>query len=164
MTPLFLLVLCLIQKNIYAQNTGTLSGFVTDAQTGEPLPGATVKLEGTNRGAAIDTTGFFAIEDIPPKSYTIAVSFVGYQPETRYNVEVNSGRNPDLNFALQPSVSKLEEITVAPDPYEQPPENPLSRQTLSRVQIASYPGGNSDIAKSSTVVTRRIWLSGRLSQ
>ncbi|MDZ7691660.1 MAG: carboxypeptidase-like regulatory domain-containing protein [Balneolaceae bacterium] len=123
-----------------AQNSGTLSGFVTDAQTGEPLPGATVQIEGTKRGTAADTNGYFAIENVPPKSYTVTASFVGYQSATKYNVVVKSGNNPDLSFALEPSVSELDEISVEPDPYEQPPENPLSRQELSQVQIASYPG------------------------
>ncbi len=137
----------LFSKHAVAQNTGTLSGFVYDAQTGETLPGATVKLEGTNLGAATDNNGFFTIDDIPPKTYTITASFVGYQSETRYNVEISSGGNPDINFQLTPSVSELGEITVAPDPFDQPPENPISRQTLSREQITSYPGGNNDIAK-----------------
>ena len=136
-----------VSPAVYGQNTGTLSGFITDAQTGEALPGATVQLKGTTRGAAADRNGFYQIENIPPKSYTVVASFVGYQSASNYNVVITSGSNPDQNLALQPTVSQLGEIKVAPDPYEQPPENPLSRQELSRVQIASYPGGNNDIAK-----------------
>lgn len=113
----------------------------------KPCPGATVKLEDTTTGAASDENGYFVIQNITPQSYIVTASFVGYKSETRYNVVIKSGGNPDLNFALKPQVSELQEITVAPDPFEQPAENPLSRQELSRVQIASYPGGNNDIAK-----------------
>ncbi|MFH5832433.1 carboxypeptidase-like regulatory domain-containing protein [Halalkalibaculum sp. DA384] len=144
---ILLLAAFVVPVTLHAQNSGVLSGYVTDAQTGDPLPGATVRLEGTERGAATDTNGYFTIEKVAPRSYTVTASFVGYQSVTRYNVVVNSGNNPDINFALEPSVNELGEISVEPDPYDQPPENPLSRQELSQVQIASYPGGNNDIAK-----------------
>ncbi|MDZ7773151.1 MAG: TonB-dependent receptor [Balneolaceae bacterium] len=143
----FLLLVLAVSLPAAAQNTGTLAGYVTDAQTGETLPGATVVLEGTTQGAAADSSGYFLIENISPGSYTVTASFVGYQSVSRYNVTVNSGGNPDLNFQLKPAVSELGQISVSPDPYDRPPENPLSRRELSQVQITSYPGGNNDIAK-----------------
>ncbi|HLR24932.1 MAG TPA: TonB-dependent receptor [Fodinibius sp.] len=130
-----------------AQSSATLSGFITDRQSGQVLPGASVQLKGTNKGAASDSSGYFQIKNITPGSYTLTISYIGYQSVTKYNVIISSGNNPDMNIGLQPSVSQLGAISVAPDPYEQPPETPLSRQKLSRVQIASYPGGNNDIAK-----------------
>lgn len=129
------------------QNNGKLTGFVRDAKTGEPLPGATVQLDGTQKGDAADQNGYFQISGIPSKTYSVTASFVGYQPLTKYNVVIRSGGNPDITFELQPKVEQLEGVTVVPNPYEKPPENPLSIQNLSQVQIASYPGGNNDIAK-----------------
>lgn len=134
-------------NSLQAQATGTLSGTVRDAQTGEPLPGATIKIEDTDLGDAANVNGRYSITDLAPKSYTVTASYVGYQSQKKYNVTIKSGVTNNLNFRLGPSVSELGEITVAPDPYEKPAENPLSRQELSKVQITSYPGGNNDIAK-----------------
>lgn len=137
----------LIPVSVKAQGTGTLSGFVKDARTGEPLAGASVLIVGTEKGDAADRNGYFQISNVSPQSYTIQASFIGYQSQKKYNVAVQSGSNTELNFQLQPTVSQLDQVTVAPDPFQNPPENPLSRQELSQVQIASYPGGNNDIAK-----------------
>ncbi len=141
---LFLLLNC---NPVYAQNSGELAGFVRDARSGEPLPGATVQLEETMMGAAADSNGYYRIDNIPPKTYRVTARFIGYRPETRFNVVIRSGGNPDLNFSLEPATRELEGITVVPDPFRNPPETPLSTQELSRVEIASYPGGNNDIAK-----------------
>ncbi|MGM0547092.1 MAG: TonB-dependent receptor [Bacteroidota bacterium] len=132
---------------VWGQSTGAITGYVTDAKTGETLPGATVQLEGTNKGTATDENGYYRIENIPPKTYTLTFSFVGYQPVTKYNVVIKSGGNPDINAQLTPSTQQLDEITVGPDPFQNPVESPLSRKELSQVEIESYPGGNNDIAK-----------------
>src|SRR5699024_9946894 len=58
-----------------AQGSATLSGFITDRQSGQMLPGATVQLKDTNKGAASDSSGYFQIKNIPPGSYTLAVSY-----------------------------------------------------------------------------------------
>ncbi len=145
-----LLVLIAVTCCVYtlsAQSTGTLTGYVTDAKTGEPLTGASVLLEGTNKGASTDTSGYYRITNIPATTYNLTVSYVGYQSVTKYNVVIRSGGNPDINIQLPPSVEELGQITVGPDPFQQPAESPLSRKELSQVEIASYPGGNNDIAK-----------------
>ncbi|TYP93426.1 TonB-dependent Receptor Plug Domain [Fodinibius salinus] len=130
-----------------AQQNASISGFVTDEKTGEPLPGATVQIASTTTGDATDKNGYYKISNISTGTYTVRVSFVGYQPQTKYNVVVKSGSNPDINFSLKPIVQELDNITISPDPYQKPAENPLSRKELSQVQITSYPGGNNDIAK-----------------
>jgi len=52
--------------SIQAQSTGTLTGYVTDARSGEPLVGANVGLQGTNMGSSTDSDGFYEIENIEP--------------------------------------------------------------------------------------------------
>src|SRR5699024_1517372 len=109
-----------------AQSSATLSGFITDRQSGQVLPGASVQLKGTNKGAASDSSGYFQIKNIRPGAYTLTICYIGYQSVTKYNVIISAGNNPDMNIGLQPSVSQLGAISVAPDPYEQPPGSPLS--------------------------------------
>ncbi|NNF56741.1 MAG: carboxypeptidase-like regulatory domain-containing protein, partial [Rhodothermaceae bacterium] len=66
-----------------AQNTGKLSGQVTDATTGDPLPGAQVVVDGTQLGAATDLDGNYVILGIPVGQYDVEARFVGFETERR---------------------------------------------------------------------------------
>lgn len=145
---ILLLFWCFLSlNNIKAQSTAKLSGYVKDAKTEEPLIGATVQLDGTDLGAVSDVEGFFTIDNIPAKTYNIKASYVGYENETKFNVVIRSGGIPNLNFNLKESVEQLEGVTVRANPFRKSEETPLSIQRLSREEIATYPGGNNDIAK-----------------
>src|SRR5690606_15301561 len=100
----------------WAQNTGKLAGVVTDASTGDPLPGANVVLEGTQMGTITDADGNYFILGVPVGTYDIQTSFVGYQGQTVTDVEITSGLTRELNFSLSPGL-ELEEIVVQ---YERP--------------------------------------------
>ncbi len=140
-------IFLIFSKISLAQNTGTLTGQVTDAKTGEALIGVTIQLEGTTQGASTDVDGYYQIDDIEAKSYNVKASYIGYEPAIKYNVIVRSGANPALNFELSEQVSEVDEIVVQANPFEKLEETPLSIQRLSREEIATYPGGNNDIAK-----------------
>ena len=129
------------------QNYGQLSGYVKDKKTGEPLIGATVQLIDTGLGAVTDLEGFYTIQNVPAKTYTVQASYIGYTTETKYNVVVRSGGSPDLNFDLGEETSELEGVVVVANPFEKLQETPLSIQQLSSEEIATYPGGNNDIAR-----------------
>lgn len=129
------------------QGQGNLSGSVTDARTGETIPGATVQILETTLGAITNGDGFYTIRNIPAKTYSVQASFVGYETVIKYNVVIKSGGIPDLNFELQEAVSELGEVVVTANPFEKIEETPLSIQKLSAEEIATYPGGNNDIAK-----------------
>jgi hypothetical protein len=143
------LVLLLSCQNYFAlgQSTGQLSGFVRDAKTEEPLIGVTIKVEDTELGGITDINGFYQINNIPAQTYNVVASYVGYQSSTRYNVVVRSGGNPDLNFSLNEAVDELSEVVIEASPFGKLTETPNSIQRLSQEEIATYPGGNNDIAK-----------------
>ena len=145
----YLLQYCfiLISLPALAQGTGELSGYVKDSKTEEPLIGVTVRLKDTDLGAVTNLDGFYSIKNIPPKTYAVTASSIGYAETTQYNIVVRSGGNADLNFKLNESVSELESVVVVANPFEKLEETPLSVQRLSQEEIATYPGGNNDIAK-----------------
>ncbi|MCS7082217.1 MAG: carboxypeptidase-like regulatory domain-containing protein [Bacteroidota bacterium] len=97
--------------------TGKLAGRVTDARTGEPLPGASVVLEGTTLGTAADANGNYFILAIPPGIYTVRVSFVGYETRRIEGVVINANFTRELNVALREQVGQLGEVVVE---YERP--------------------------------------------
>lgn len=155
------LLICICGQELLAQSTGTLSGYVRDARSGEPLVGANVGIEGTARGAGTDSEGFYEIANIPVGNYTVIASYIGYETQSRINVSVRTAGTRDLNFELQPAASELEEVVVTfAEPFRRPPENPISYQSLSPEEIATYPAGNSDIAK---VVQSLPGVSGSVS-
>lgn len=147
---LFIIILILsvgIQASLFAQSTGTITGKVTDAKTGEPLVGATVILEGTQLGDATNSQGRYTINNIPPKTYNVKTSYVGFVSQTKFNVVIRSEGNIDLNFQLEEQVSELDEINITPNPFAKEDVTPLSIQKFNQQEIAAYPGGNNDIAK-----------------
>ena len=148
----FRILLCAIglvffQLSFAYQSEGKLTGYVRDIKTGESIPGATARLLDTQLGTSTNALGFYTIDKIPAQTYSVQVSFVGYETVTKYNVVIKSGGIPDVNFELKTSISELEEVVVIANPFEKIEETPLSIQKLSREEIATYPGGNNDIAK-----------------
>lgn len=101
---------------VFAQNTGKIAGVVTDAGTGDPLPGAQVILVGTTLGTITDNDGNYFVIGVPVGSYSVQARFVGYQESTVSGVQVSTGYTQEVNFALTEGVD-LGEIVVE---YERP--------------------------------------------
>ena len=105
------LMICSSTNTVYAQANGKITGLVLEATNGNPLPGANVFLEGTNKGAATSQNGLFTIFELEPGSYKISVSFLGYQNVSK-DVEVTAGQTAKVSFELQENILTGEEITV----------------------------------------------------
>ncbi|MEL6836953.1 MAG: TonB-dependent receptor [Bacteroidota bacterium] len=131
---------------LLGQDVGTLSGYVKDAKTDEPLIGSTVQIDGTAQGSVTDIDGFYEIPNVPTKSYTITASYIGYESESKFNVIIKSVGNAELSFSLTEAAVSLGEVVVKASSIKDM-ISPLSTQRLSAVEIATYPGGNNDIAK-----------------
>ena len=133
--------------SLNAQNNGRLTGRVIDNQNLLPLEGATVIINETTIGVITDAEGYFTINDVPPQTYNIEASFLGYDSQTKFNVIVKSVGTADLLFKLDELSESLDEVVVGKSPFRTSKETPLSTQSLSAVEIETYPGGNNDIAK-----------------
>jgi len=86
---------------------GKIAGRVTDAQTGEPLPGANVVIEGTTMGAPTDGTGAYAILNVPPGVYTVKASMMGFQDVRIQNVKVSIDLTTTVDFKLGETVLEV---------------------------------------------------------
>ena len=100
MRKVLILIACLpfFNAQVHAQNFGTLTGFVINKKTGQPIPFATVKLEGTTIGARTDTNGIYTLKNIHPQTYNVNASSIGYTEDTKFGVVIRSEGNADLNF------------------------------------------------------------------
>ena len=97
---------------IIAGITGKLSGRVTNKETGEPLIGANVMVEGTVLGAATDIDGNYFILQIPPGTYTVRFTMIGYQSVVMNDVRVRVDLTTSLDGKLNESAVGLEEVVV----------------------------------------------------
>ncbi len=100
----------LIPSLIFAQ-TGTIKGKVVDANTGDPLPGANVLVQGMEVGAATDVDGNYTISGVPIGTRTVMARFIGYKTQIK-TVDVAAGTVTEVNFELQETVLQLDEIVV----------------------------------------------------
>ena len=115
---------------------------------GYPLAGAEVLLVDTLLGAQTDIDGIYIISGVAPGSYNLSVRFLGYEPQTLFNIIVKSKGNPEYNFSLSPKAEALEGVVLQADNFiSRPKESPLSTRTLSAVELATYPGGNNDVVQ-----------------
>lgn len=93
-----------------AAQTG-IQGTVTDANTNEPLIGATIYVMESEQGTNTNIDGEFQLTGMQAGTYTIRVSFIGYD-EYRQGVTIASGQMQTLNIALVPSAIGLDELVV----------------------------------------------------
>ena len=104
--------LVLLASAVSAQ-PGALHGRVVDAATGEPLPGVSVFLSQTTRGAATDADGQFAFSGVTAGSYVLVASMVGYE-RAHWNVDV-SGEPVQAAFRLRRAEASLGAVEVVAD-------------------------------------------------
>jgi outer membrane receptor protein involved in Fe transport len=92
--------------------TGAIAGSVKSADTGEAMIGANVYLVGTTLGSASDSYGYYVILNVPPGTYTLEVSMVGYERLQVTNVEVAIDLTTRINVDMRSEVMGMGEVTV----------------------------------------------------
>ncbi len=109
---LFVLLL-IFSASVNAQTT-IISGYVRDAKTMQPLPGANV-IAGNSIGAATDTSGYYEIRNMYEGELQLTVSYIGYIAEERNISTLELNR---ADFLLQPDEGFLSTVVVTGSKYE----------------------------------------------
>jgi len=91
--------------------TGTLSGSVSDAQSGRPLSPAQVFIRGTGFGGLTNASGVFVLNNLPAGEHTLRVELIGYSPMEQ-SVLISAGQVTTADFRLQQQALALDEVVV----------------------------------------------------
>ncbi len=96
-----------------ASTTGKIAGIVTNAETGEPLQGATIRVQGNQMATETDSDGEFYIINVPVGEYSLAVSMLGYETIILKNVRVLMDLTTPVEFEVNASPIQMDRaVTV----------------------------------------------------
>lgn len=96
----------------FSQSNVRLSGRVYDADSGAPLPGVVVELEGTSYGAVSTTAGDYAVENIPAGRYTVIFAMLGYRTQSYSQVEISADTPLRLSASLYPQPISIDSVNI----------------------------------------------------
>ncbi|MBK8557538.1 MAG: TonB-dependent receptor [Lewinellaceae bacterium] len=152
---LFFLLFSCLSILVVAQKSasGVVRGSVFDKETAQPLSFATVKLAGAAIGSSTDINGFFSISSVPPGTYEMSVTYLGYSEFTK-SITIKKDEILFENIYLEESGGQLGEVVISGKKEQARNEVQISKLTVTPKQIRSLPsaGGQADIAQYLTVL------------
>lgn len=104
--------------------TGKIAGRVTDANTGDPLPGVNVVIAGTTQGTTTSLDGYYFILNVKPGTYAVQASFIGFATVIVEDVRVQIDKTATVDFVLRDEVIEGEEVVITA-------ERPLVQRDLT---------------------------------
>lgn len=107
---------------------GKIAGTVTNQETREPLPGAQVQIVGTTMGAAANAQGQYFILNVPPGTYTLRVTFMGFATKEVTDVRAQLDVTTTVDFQLKETVIEGEMVSVVA-------ERPAVDKTMTATKV-----------------------------
>ncbi|MEP0829103.1 MAG: TonB-dependent receptor [bacterium] len=96
-----LILLVALPLALWAGTTGKIAGVVENKVTGEPIPGATIRVLGTEIATQTDSDGEYFIINLPAGTYELAVSIIGFQGIQKENVRVLIDLTTPVDFEVE---------------------------------------------------------------
>ncbi len=136
----FVIALFLSRSANYAGTTGKIAGKVVDNETGQPLVGVNVIIEGTTTGAATDMEGEYFIINIPPGIYSVVARMIGYNSQRFEQVRVTVDLTTNLDFKLSSTILDMgEEVVVTAERTPIQKDLTSSERSIGSDQIDQMP-------------------------
>ncbi|MDP2363881.1 MAG: carboxypeptidase-like regulatory domain-containing protein, partial [Ignavibacteria bacterium] len=135
-----LFTLFILQAEILSQQTGNISGKITDKSNNEELIGANVLIVGTNLGASSDIDGKFSIGSLSEGNYTIKISYISYNSVTVENVIVKDGNSTKVDVSLESTTTELQEVIVTAEALKNSETSVLKIQKNSANIVDGFSG------------------------
>ncbi len=141
----FFILFQLLCFSVFAQQKSTLSGYITDAKSGEAIIGAKISVPNLRQGTVTNTYGFYSIT-LEKGSYTFEFSAIGQKTETR-NIDLS--QDVALSLEMGSELSELQEVTVNAKKGENVNSTKIGQIELEVEKIKTLPAfmGEVDIIK-----------------
>lgn len=124
---------------LFCGSTGKIAGRVTDSKSKEPVAGVNVFVIGTTLGAVTDLSGEYSILNVPPDTFDLKASILGYDPVTVKGIRISIDLTTRQDFELSETVLEQKEVVITA-------ERPLIQKDLTATtavigkdQIATLP-------------------------
>lgn len=108
---LITVIVIMSMGSLFAQESGKITGLVTDKQTGEALPAASAFIDSLNIGAIADLNGSYTLLRVPAGTHVVQVSFIGYAPVEK-TIVIEAGGEVVVDAALEFESQGLAEVTI----------------------------------------------------
>jgi TonB-linked SusC/RagA family outer membrane protein len=137
---MFGLLLSSVAATVAQGTSGRIVGVVTDEDTGRPLPGVQIYLDGTTIGTLTGNDGRYVLAAVRPGTYTVIAQIIGHAQGRQAGVVVATAQSATVDFKLKTAVLSLQEVVVTglTDPTAGV-KNPMSIPRVSKNQIATVP-------------------------
>lgn len=126
--PILLFAMVLFTTTPSFGALGKVAGVVTDAASGEALPGVNVQIEGTSFGAATNLQGQYTIINLPPGTYNVVFTYMGYATKKVTGVRSQIDATTTVNGQLSQTVIEGETITVVA-------QQPIVDKTMTATKV-----------------------------
>lgn len=143
--PIFIFLFLFVNISVYSQKT--LSGIIKNAENGEPLPYATIKIKDTSRGTISNIEGHFTLLNVEGDTVVLEASYVGFYFQ-EFTIALSG--EPLIELRLTPHTTQLDELVITADSYQiMNASEGLSYVKLSPKDISLMPSlGEEDIFRS----------------
>ncbi len=139
--------LLLAPLGLTAQGRFTIHGTVINTLTRQPVPYATVIIDGEpNRGDAADSMGYFEIPNVEAGIYRLAALSLGYQATVTPEYII-SAATPPIEVEMSPSTQKIDTVVIVRSPLEKIAQNPLNMRRIGLQQLEKSAGANRDMSR-----------------
>jgi hypothetical protein len=141
-----LLIILFYPTLIWSQQNYTLSGGVTDAETGEDLIGVTIYELESSIGAITNSYGFYSLS-LSEGEHSIQFSYLGYEPIIK---DLSFDKANTLNIELSPSSIAISELTISSERRDKnitSAEMGVEKLNLKQIAIIPVLFGEKDVLK-----------------
>ena len=114
MTLIRVMLYILLLSTVTMALGSRLTGVVTDGHSGQPLAGAHVLIEASDRGAATAEDGRFLLDDLPAGSLRLRISHIGYQSRL-VAVTISEDQDRDLHIELRVRAVEMPAVSIVRD-------------------------------------------------
>ncbi len=135
--------------------TGKIAGTITDAKTKEKLIGVNVVIEGTTLGAASNIDGYFYIINVPPGTYRLKASYLGYAPAIVQDIRVSIDQTTPVDITLEETAISTQEVVIVANRPVVQRDVASSRASLQAREIENLP-----VSQVSTIIGLQAGVEG----